>query len=102
MTKLNELAALVRSKNAKPFLLTIDIMFDNADAYYKVKRSKVITTKVISSLYKVDESNIMFIEYDEGLAFKITFPRPIVEGDPEDSDIYGGQQHSPLLELDIS
>ena len=33
MATLGDLAKLVRSKNAGPFWLTIDIMFDNAAAY---------------------------------------------------------------------
>ena len=33
MTKLHELASLIRSKNAGPFQLTIDIMFDDQATY---------------------------------------------------------------------
>jgi hypothetical protein len=28
-------------------------------------------------------------------------PRKIMAGDPGDRDVYGAQQHTPLLELDI-
>ena len=38
MATLGELAKLVRSKNAGPFWLTIDIMFDDADAYRRARR----------------------------------------------------------------
>ena len=37
MATLGDLAKLVRSKNAGPFWLTIDIMFDDADAYRRAR-----------------------------------------------------------------
>ena len=101
MTKLKDLAKLVRSKNAKPFLLTIDIMFENIDKYGRVKKSAVLSKELFSKLYRVSSDNIMLIEDDLGYAFKVTIPRPIIQGDLGEGDLYGGQQHSPLLELEI-
>ena len=37
MATLGDLAKLVRSKNAGPFWLTIDIMFDDAEAYRRAR-----------------------------------------------------------------
>jgi Domain of unknown function (DUF4387) len=37
MATLGDLAKLVRSKNAGPFCLTIDIMFDDAQAYRRAR-----------------------------------------------------------------
>ena len=42
------------------------------------------------------------INYDAANAIKITIPRPIISGDIDDSDVYGGQQHAPLVNLDVS
>jgi hypothetical protein len=39
MTKLGKLASLIRSKNARPFELTFDIMFDNLASFERVKAS---------------------------------------------------------------
>jgi len=39
MTVLARLAKLIRSKNAGPFELTFDIMFEDAATYERVKRS---------------------------------------------------------------
>jgi len=101
MAKLKDIAKLVRTKNAKSFLLTIDIMFDDEATYQKVKRSGIINKQLISRLYSTPVDNILFVEYDEGYAFKATIPRPIVQGDIGDGDIYGGQHHGPLLEIEI-
>lgn len=101
MVKLGRLAKLVRSKNAKPFLLTIDIMFEDAESYDRVKRSGKISKEKISRIYRVPRRNILLFEDDEGYSYKITFPRPITQGDIGDGDIYGGQQYSPLLDIKI-
>ena len=101
MTKLKDIAKLIRSKNAKSFLLTIDIMFEDEKTYQKVKKSGIINKQLISQLYNTPIENILFTECDEGYAFKATIPRPIVQGDLGDGDIYGGQLHGPLLEVDI-
>ena len=34
-------------------------------------------------------------------AFKATLPRLVPAGDIGDTDVYGAQQHAPLLEVDI-
>ena len=43
MATLGDLAKLVRSKNAGPFWLTIDIMFDDAEAYRRARTPKSST-----------------------------------------------------------
>jgi hypothetical protein len=101
MARLGELARLIRSKNAGPFLLTFDIMFDDAAVYEAVRRTGVISTKLVSTLYGVPEDQVRIVEYDPGLAFKATIPRVIPSGDPLDGDIYGAQQHAPLVDLEI-
>lgn len=101
MTKLSKLAKLIRSKNAKPFLLTIDIIFDDPKIYQKVKKSGIISKELFAKMYNVPVSNVLYVEYDEGLSFKATIPRPVVQGDPGDSDLYGCQQIGELPDLEV-
>jgi hypothetical protein len=101
MVKLHQLAKLIRSKNAKPFLLTIDIIFDDPETYVKVKRTGIINRELFAGMYNTPLKNVLYVEYDEGLAIKVTIPRPIIQGDIEDSDIYGCQQIGDLPDLDI-
>jgi hypothetical protein len=44
---------------------------------------------------------ISVIKYPLGRAIKIVVPRQIMSGDPGDRDVYGAQQHTPLLEIEI-
>jgi hypothetical protein len=39
--------------------------------------------------------------YDPALALKATLPRLVPAGDIGDTDVYGIQQHGPLLDVDI-
>lgn len=99
MPTLGELAKLIRSKNAGAFVLTFDIMFQDDATYQRVRASKVLTKQSFAKLYKLSEEEVMFFEYDAAHAIKISIPRPYTQGDLYDGDMYGGQQHAPLVDL---
>jgi len=101
MEKLSKLAKLIRSKNAGPFELTIDIMFDNESNYLRVKNSRVISPELISGLYNVSKDKFSVINFDPAWAIKVTIPRPTISGSFDDTDVYGGQQYGPLVDLEI-
>lgn len=101
MPKLWELAKLVRAKNAGPFTLTFDILFADADTYAAVKQSGAISRALFARLYRVPEEEVQFFEHDLAFALKASIPRPVTSGDLEDTDVFGGQQHGPLVDLEI-
>jgi hypothetical protein len=100
-TTIADLAVLVRSKNAGPFWLTIDIMFDDAANYRRVRDSDVINRAGIARMFRREPADIIVVNHDAALAIKISFPRPQSSGSKLDSDVYGGQQYAPLLALAI-
>ena len=100
--RLDELAKVIRSKNAGPFELTFDVMFDDAAAYERVKKSGVINARRIAEAYRVRADDVLVCRpYDPAVAFKITIRRPVGSGDLLDRDVYGCQQHVPLTRLEI-
>lgn len=101
MPKLGELARLIRSKNAGPFELTIDIMFDDAASFERVRAAQVLGADVIARLYGLDPAQVRFFTVPPALAFKASFARPVTQGDLLDADGHGGQQYAPLIELDV-
>lgn len=101
MTKLSELASLIRSKNAGPFQLTFDVMFADDDTYRRVRDSGKLTREVVARLYNQLPENVLFFAVDNARAIKISIPRPIFQGDIGDSDSHGGQQYPPLMSIDI-
>ena len=101
MPRLWQLAKLVRAKNAGPFTLTFDILFADAARYEQVRRSGVINAELFARLYRVPLEDVQFFEHDRALALKASIPRPVFSGDVEDTDVFGGQQHGPLVDLEI-
>jgi hypothetical protein len=99
--KLYEIARVVRSKNAGPYHITLDVIFATQEAYEHVQKQDVLTAPWIARMYAVDEDDVRVIDYPPAHAVKITFPRDHSCGSPEDTDVYGAQQHGPLLDLEI-
>jgi Domain of unknown function (DUF4387) len=101
MATLGELAKLVRSKNAGPFWLTIDIMFDDREAYRRARDAEIVNRTAIARLYNRATGDVVVVNHDAALAIKVSFPRPTSSGSRYDGDVYGGQQYAPLLRLEI-
>jgi hypothetical protein len=102
--KLSELAKVLRSKNAGPFLTTLDILFDTDAAYLKVRDSGILTKEYIARLYGISPKEVLGIySVDAARGIKITIPKPVgmACGDPECRDLFGAQQHIPLLDIEI-
>ncbi len=101
MTTLGELAKLIRSKNAGPFNLTFDIMFEEEEAYRRVVRANVVNKEVFGRIYRIPPEKILLVHHDAARAIKISIPRPVFSCDLEDGDCYGGQQFGPLVDLEV-
>lgn len=101
MARIRDIAKVCKSKNAGPFQLTLDVVFEIRATYDAVAATGVLSPALIARLYDVPEDEVLFTPYPAGLAFKATIPRKIPAGDIGDSDVYGCQQHAPLLEVDI-
>lgn len=101
MTQLWELTKLIRSKNSGPFELTFDVIFRDRASYEKVRDAKLINAEWFARTYRLTPEVVAIINYDAANAIKITIPRPAISGDIDDTDVFGGQQHGPLVELEV-
>jgi hypothetical protein len=101
VTKLSDLAAVLRSKNAGPFLITIDVLFDRDSHYQRVMASNAMTPVALAPRLRLSASDVDVIPYPLARAIKVTIPRLHSAGSPLDTDVYGAQQHAPLLDIDI-
>jgi hypothetical protein len=101
MPKIRDIAQICKSKNAGPFQVTIDVLFEDHDLYRQVKATGVLNAALFSKLYGVAEEDVLFTPYDTAAAFKATLPRLVPAGDYGDTDVYGAQQHAPLLDVEI-
>jgi hypothetical protein len=101
MALIKDVASVCKSKNAGPFELTIDVVFDNIETFRRVKATGVLCPALFARLYSVPEEHVLFTPYDAAFAFKATLPRLLASGDFGDTDVYGCQQHAPLLDVDL-
>jgi len=93
-------AKVIRSKNSGPYELTLDILFKDCEHFELFRRRGIVTKRRIAALYRRPAADILKIVYFEpSNALKITMRRPIPSGDAGETDIYGAQQHAPLLSL---
>ena len=99
--KLWQLTKLIRSKNAGPFELTFDVIFKDHESYAKIRDAGQINSTWFAAVYRVPPESVAIVNYDAANAIKITIPRPVISGDIDDADVYGGQQHAPLVDLDV-
>ena len=81
MSRIIDLAAVVRSKNAGPLWLTLDIMFDGRARYLEVLHADAFSAETIGALYGVDPLLVSIIPYDAVCSVKVTIPRRCVSGD---------------------
>ncbi len=102
MTKLTDITYIIRSKNSGPYELTMDIMFKTRDDFKMICSKKVINEELICKLYKIKKEDIInIVEFEPANAIKITIKRPICSGDLGETDVYGAQQHAPLLSIEF-
>jgi Domain of unknown function (DUF4387) len=99
--RLSDIALVVRSKNAGPRRLTLDVMFASDADYQRVAQSPAMGAAPIADLYHVPPQAVTIIPYPAGRAIKIVLARAVMAGDPGDVDVYGAQQHAPLLGIEI-
>ncbi len=100
--KLFDIADVIRSKNSGPYEITFDVIFQDFDTFRKIKDADIFNADMFSKLYKIPvEDVICVIFFEPAKAMKITIKRPICSGDLGEADVYGAQQHMPLLNFEF-
>ena len=95
---LGKCAKYVRSKNAGPFWMTIDIFCDDA-SYETIKSSKNLTEEKLKEVYGV--SIVEKYALDDLRVVKFSMPRPHPQGSPHDADMHAGQQYIRILDIEL-
>jgi len=102
MKQLKDVAAVIRSKNSGPYELTFDVIFADQQSYDKFTQNKYFTASSIAALYGIPESDVIsLVEFPPALAVKSTIVRPLPSGGFGERDVYGAQQHVPLMNMNL-
>jgi hypothetical protein len=102
MAQLDQIAKVIRSKNAGPFCLTLDILFGDEASYQRVVDANVITRVRMSELYRQPMEEVQVFHHRQALAMKISLVRKVPAGSIRDTDLYGAQHHVLLYPIEIA
>lgn len=94
---LTDLVHVIRSKNAGPNLLTLDLFFRDRDGYQRAIQSPQLSVASVALMYGCAQMFMSRYDMADLCAIKFTLPRAVCAGSPGDGDVYGAQQHGPLL-----
>ena len=87
----------IRSKNAGPFWLTIDIFCHNDSNFQNMK--KRLSTHAIAQLFQIDVLQIQRFDIEALNVIKFSFPRPHIQGTAHDTDMHGASYATLVEEL---
>ena len=100
--KLRDVASVIRSKNAGPYELTLDVLLKDDETFALLRKADVINAQTIAKLYCVPVSDVIGIVYfPNARAIKATIVRPMASGALGERDVYGAQQHAPLADFEF-
>lgn len=102
MPKLGEVCRHVRSKNAGPYWVTVDLFFRDQDTYRAYKDDPVLCPRTFAEFYSADERAVKVVQVDDLAVVKVSYPRPKPQGWQGERDMHGGQQYVPLLAIELS
>ena len=100
-TRLGDLDIYVRSKNAGPFWVTIDIFCGSQETYRQIDECGVINATRMADLFGTNSNLVRIFHVKDLHVLKISFPRPYPQGHARDRDQHSGQYFVRLLDLHI-
>ena len=98
---IGDLAIEVRSKNAGPFWVTMELFMRDAAGYALVADEDFLDEAVVADLYRVDADDVRIFRVPSLNVVKISFPRRVPQGSLHDRDMHAGQHHVPLALLRV-
>ena len=99
MARLGDLARSVRSKNAGPFTVTVDVFCGSAAAWAEI--GEKLTRERVAALYRVEVESVRRFELPDLHVLKFSFPRPVRQGSRLDRDMHAAQLAVLLEEIEL-
>jgi hypothetical protein len=99
MARLADRVLKVRSKNAGPFWVTVDVFCGTQDVFEQVKAE--LATEAVAKLFQQPSQLVKRFDIADLSVIKFSFPRPVVQGARTDCDMHGAQWAILLAELDL-
>lgn len=99
MSTLGEKVSRIRSKNAGPFWITIDIFCGKKEVYKDVCMN--LDNSKIANLLRIKGQDLKRFDIEQLNVIKFSFPRKIPQGHILDRDMHGAQIAVLLSEMEF-
>jgi hypothetical protein len=100
MPKLGEVCH-VRSKNAGPFWVTIDLFFHDQASYRRYRDAPTLGPALFEHHFGVPTEQVKRLPVDGLYVIKISFPRAQPQGWVGERDMHAGQYFARLLDAEL-
>ena len=101
MPTVNDVCHLVRSKNAGPFWVTIDLFFDSPESFQRYAGSPALGAETFARLFATDPALVKRFPVENLHMIKISYPRSSSQGGMVERDLHCGQQYVRLLDVEL-
>ncbi|QRF63219.1 DUF4387 domain-containing protein [Variovorax paradoxus] len=101
MPKLMDVCRHVRSKNAGPFWITVDLFFKDAEAYSQHVDALALQPEAVARVFGIQSSAVKRFPVPDLDVLKLSFPRKVPQGGVLERDMHGGQQYVRLLSIEL-
>lgn len=99
MSELREIVDKVRSKNAGPFWVTLDIFCGDEARFNRVVAG--LDSAQVAARFGTGAQGIKRFDIPELNVIKISLPRPVTQGSQADRDMHGAGWAALLAEIEI-
>jgi len=99
LANLGDIVQKIRSKNAGPFWLTVDIFCGTTDAYKHVIAK--LPSAAVAKAFGMNTQDIKRFDIADLHVVKFSLPRPHVQGSTLDPDMHGASWAALLAELPL-
>jgi hypothetical protein len=101
MATVNDVCRTVRSKNAGPFWVTIDLFFDGPENFARYADNDAIGPQTFARLFGADPALVKRFAVASLDMVKISYPRSSPQGGIIERDLHCGQQFVRLLDIEL-
>ncbi len=102
MPKLEEVCSGIRSKNAGPFWITVDMFFHDRATFDRYAHSKALQPESIGPIFGVRADQVGHYPVPDLAVLKISYPRRDPQGGMIERDLHGGQQFCRIVDLELT
>jgi hypothetical protein len=102
MTHLSDVCRHIRSKNAGPFWITVDLFFVDREAFDRWSAAPALRADALAKRFAVDAALLRIQLAPDLAALKFSYPRREAQGGRVERDMHGGQQFVKILDLDLT